>query len=141
MNKTILVIGSVTAEQYTDARLSVLEQGAKPKIIRTTFDEFFLDSEELFRKVATTEEAAEERRRVEANAPVEASMSRLHELAIRHYSSFGDIGAIVVDQEAWGRWDASSYGRVVWMDHARMMQSDYAPRWVAYEDGRVEFVG
>lgn len=124
-----------------DARLSVLEKGHKPKIIRTTFDEFFLGSQKLLEKIATAEQAAEEDRRVRAEASPEGSTSLLNELAISHYASFGDIGAFVVDQEAWSKWDASSHGSVVWMDYARMSQADYASRWVVFADGRVEFAG
>ena len=141
INKTILVIGSVTADQYRDARLSVLEKGHKPKIIRTTFEEFFFGSEELVERIATPEEAAQEAGRGVGEASDMASLELLHELAVRHYSSFGDIGAIVVDQEIWSRWDSSSVGCVVWMDHARMVQTDYADRWIAYDSGKVEYVG
>ena len=138
MNKTILVIGSVTADQYKEARLSVLGRGHKPKIIRTTFNEFFLGSRKLIKKHATPEEASEEARRGYDEESNEASGDLLRELAIRHYSSFGDIGAFVVDQEIWSKWGTTS---TVWMDYARMVQTDYAPRWIAYESGKVEYAG
>lgn len=137
MNKTVLVIGSVTAEQYKDARLCVLEKGHKPKIIRTTFDEFFLGAGKLIKKYATPEEAY----RADEAESDEVRPDLVEELAIRHYSSFGDIGAFVVDQETWRKWDTSYRGKVAWMDNVRMAQTDYAPRWVVSESGKVEYVG
>lgn len=43
MHKVILVVGSVTAEQYKDARVRLLNQGHKPKIVRMTSEEFLSD--------------------------------------------------------------------------------------------------
>ena len=66
----------------------------------------------------------------------------IDEFAARHYASFGDIGAFVVDQDVWDKWDLDfSGGVVMWADNARLMQSDYAPRWIACADGKVEFAG
>lgn len=40
MNKTVLVIGSVTAEQYQPVRLVALQRNDRPKIVRMSSDEF-----------------------------------------------------------------------------------------------------
>ena len=43
----IVVVGSVTAEQYSDARMRMLREGKRPKIIRMEPEDVFLADEQL----------------------------------------------------------------------------------------------
>jgi hypothetical protein len=77
MNKTILVIGSVTAKQYEPLRLACLDKIDKPIIKRFDGESFMLSDDEVLETYGTSEE--------------KAWASRHDGLAEQGYNSFYDL--------------------------------------------------
>lgn len=48
MSDILVVVGSVTAEQYQDARLRMIHNGKKPKILRLSEKDITLDHEKIY---------------------------------------------------------------------------------------------
>ena len=138
MNKTVLVIGEVTRDQYQDARIELLHKGHAPKVVRSTLQDFFLSSSELVDKHAASTEV------VRSGFDYHREESYPEELYVQsaeiHLEGFGDIGAIVVDAETWEHWAVYNprYSRMIDM----LAAADSPPmRWIAYPSGRVEYAG
>lgn len=134
MIKTILVIGEVTRNQYQSVRLEILREGHQPRIVRTTIGDLFLDYEELVNLYGS------------ANSPLNyndewselymnASDQWLDGLAFEHIASFGNIGAILMTQEAYDWWSYQARQTAV------LLHEYDDVRWVVGERGTLEFIG
>ena len=102
MNKTILVIGSVTAKQYEQARLHCLREGHSPKIVRATESEIGLSKEELLSLYGSEDgsvldtNSSEWMRLFKESGYTNAVIARA---VARHLRQYGDIVAIVVSDD------------------------------------------
>jgi hypothetical protein len=128
MNKTVLVIGSVTAKQYEEARLSILQQGDKPKVVRTTSKQFFLDDSYVSEVTETTDEQNLYSMSAEDMDSLEG------QFVASHLEQFGEIAAIVMDEESWNDWDRD----YCYMLLDALDENFDFKRWLVHTDGNVE---
>lgn len=126
MDKTILVIGDVTRNQYQPIRLDFLRQGHRPKIVRVTVAEFFLESWDI-------------NERYPAGTPADDSISAAAEeydsRIAQHIKSFGTLAAIVIDARLRSLSILHSLGPV---DDKLQYDGDI-DMW-CIEDGRAQFI-
>lgn len=137
MNKTILVIGSVTAEEYKPVRLECIAEGHKPKIVRVTIAELFSDNEDLVRFYGSDEGELKywspEFNEIYKAACEEKDGTTLDRLAEKHLATYGDIAAIVMDQPSYDDWGFN-------LEVAGVMLKERGyTRWVVV-NGHAEFI-
>lgn len=137
MNKTILVIGEVTRDQYQEARIELLHKRHAPKVLRANASEFFLTSGDLAEKYGDLSGMDLQLAHLR---DAEYPDSEYEQYANVHLAQFGNIGAIVVDEAWWNEWAISGarYSLLISM----LAESDDPPsRWIAYPDGGAEYAG
>lgn len=140
MNKTILVIGSVTAEQYKTVRLECIAEAHHPRIARTTIEKLFMNEEDLVHFYGAERRVLEywstEFNDIWEPASNEDELRPIFsKLAEKRLAEFGDIFAVVMDEESWDHWGdkkGAVVGQVLW-------DKDFS-RWVVTR-GCAEFVG
>lgn len=125
--KTLIVIGSVSSRQYKPVRTNIYRQlGLNVAVRRATDNEFYLEAEELLNRYGTPGEIT---------AP--HSGATLLQLAEKHLATFGDVGAIVMDEITWDNYGTN--GRYI--KEALCRRPEGCPRWIAYQDRHVELAG
>ncbi len=139
MNKTILVIGSVTAKQYQDIRLGYLREGHKPHIIRAaSWDEIDLNEEDLVRLYGSDDGSELAYHSPEWDvlffSEDEATMKRLMS---KHLEKYSGIAAIVMPDAVYGR--VATNGVTPYVSYAEDFFED-VPIWRIHEWGLIELV-
>lgn len=124
VDKTILVVGEVTRDQYQVVQQEVVQQGHTPTVRSASYDEVFLDGVTLIESYGNT-------------SPNDVSIDDWGEVtntcAQQHLGLFGDIHAVVMDEGAWDRYSVRS--SVAWA-----LQDNNAEIW-AVENGKLLMVG
>lgn len=131
MEKSVIVIGEVTSRKAREARLRVLNQGHRLKNRRVTFDEFYMDCDELFAKYGSDEERA-----LYEKDPAGDHDELINRLAAKHLETFGAIGAIVLSESDWRLISDSDF---IWVTSAlEVYRTDEFNYCIIYPDGRAE---
>ncbi|MDB5169829.1 MAG: hypothetical protein JWN82_225 [Candidatus Saccharibacteria bacterium] len=131
MHKIILVIGEVTRDQYQELRILVLHEGHLPKIVRLSADEFFLDSESLWRLYATPEQKEHELHLAmhgSTQEEDEASIGLTQSMAAQHLQAYDGLHSVLLGSDV-----VDQYHPLDWMGSA--LAGLDCPVWTLEGDG------
>lgn len=121
MTDILLVVGSVTAKQYTSARFKPLRQGIKPKVVRIDPVEFSdrMHDYQLESGASNLE-----------NGEVVFTMMTGHTTA--------DIVVVVFEREVWLSSEADDYSHIVNFVNNNPEHSDRFDCYISHPDGQLE---
>lgn len=129
--KTLLVLGSVTAAQYSDVRFRMMREGADPKVTRQESSDFLLNDLELLENHFITFDALE---KASSEMSDEDRDRLVKSLVDKHLQSFDHpIGAVIMDSSTWAKWNDDEF--------VYLMDALSVDKWVVHDDGRVEYAG
>jgi hypothetical protein len=126
--KTLLVLGSVTAAQYSDARLKMMREDVDPQVVREEPSSFLLDDLKLLERHFVAFDALEAYK-----AGDEEREKLINRLVAEHLQGFDHpIGAIIMNSSTWARWNDDEF---VFLTDALSVD-----KWIVHDDGQVEYV-
>jgi len=129
MNKTILVIGSVTAKQYEAARIAILREGHKPKIVHASIDDVVLEPEELLQRYS------EHDFDVTCKLDDQTLGNSISKCAAKHIEQYGNIGSLVVSNEVYEENFSGGSFDNPWYDFMEKI-----PTWWVHDTDYVELI-